>query len=50
MTNEAPMKFQMLCETEVDFKKKLEKKEKNDIRRQQLIKELCGASRSTGLG
>ena len=29
MTNEAPMKFQMLCETEVDLKKKkLQKKEK----------------------
>ena len=28
MTNEAPMKFQMLCETEVDLKKKkLQKKE-----------------------
>lgn len=36
MTNEVPMKFQMLCETEVDLKKKkITKERKNDTRRQQ---------------
>lgn len=31
MTNEDPMKFQMLCETEVDFKKKKKSQKKEEI-------------------
>ena len=53
MTNEDPMKFQMLCETEVDFKKKkkITKERRNDTRRQQPTKELCGvSSRSPACG
>ena len=31
MTNEDPMKFQMLCETEVDFKKKKKSQKKEEM-------------------